>query len=60
MAKLFVRCCEENELDNIYLDDANSILVFRYTGNEEIFQYCPWCGVLLDLNLEMSAEGQEL
>ena len=50
--KWFVRCCEETQYDNIYLDEADA--VFRYTGNNEQFQYCPWCGVLLDMNLPMT------
>jgi hypothetical protein len=55
MAKLYVRCCEANKGeygDNIYFD--NKDCSFRYAVNNDVFTYCPWCGILLDLNLEMT------
>lgn len=68
MNKLFVRCCDTNKPnketgdsgDNIYLDWENlpptrgRVPVFRYMGNDEVFEYCPWCGILLDTNLDMT------
>ena len=55
MSKLYVRCCEDNNDDNIWFDEDTAC--FRYGGNDEEFVYCPWCGVLLDMNLDMT-EGK--
>jgi hypothetical protein len=55
LKKLFVRCCEETtgeNGDNIWLDEE--AYLFRYAGNDKQIYYCPWCGILLDTNLEMS------
>lgn len=57
MSKLFVRCCGDTTVeDNIWFDEDEPC--FRYAGNDEPFIYCPWCGILLDTNLEMS-EGHD-
>ncbi len=53
MATQYVRCCERTrEADYIWLDEECA--VFRYIPDTEPFEYCPFCGILLDLNLEMS------
>ena len=45
----WVRCCDiTKDENNIYLAPDNT---FRYSANDEIIQYCPWCGNLLDINL---------
>jgi hypothetical protein len=57
MPRQFVRCCSENqgeEGDNIWFDEDNPC--FRYAGDDKPFEYCPWCGVLLDWNLPMTDE----
>ena len=56
MSKQFVRCCEDtaNE-DNIYFDDDDNDFKMSGIYDAPIY-YCPWCGVLLDLNLEMTGE----
>jgi hypothetical protein len=58
MPRQFVRCCEETAEGDygnvIYLDEKAG--VFRYALDDQPFQYCPFCGVLLDMNLPMTEE----
>lgn len=61
MARDYVRCCDANkgeDGDNIYLDyDDNA---FKQSGIYDApIYYCPWCGILLDINLEMSPAWEE-
>lgn len=58
MPRQYVRCCDYNrEYDNIYFDDDPDSPCFREARGDDPFQYCPWCGILLDTNLPMT-EGQ--
>lgn len=44
----WVRCCETTKENLIYLSVDNK---FHLSDSDEIIQYCPWCGKLLDTNL---------
>jgi hypothetical protein len=51
-SKEFVRCCDITRAsDLIYIEQAS--IYFRYAGDGKEIVFCPWCGTLLDLNLEM-------
>jgi hypothetical protein len=59
MTRQFVRCCDYNKADdNIYFDEHPDSLCFRDARGDDPFEYCPWCGVLLDWNLPMT-EGKK-
>lgn len=59
MPRQYVRCCEPNRAgDNIYFDDNPDSPCYRESSSDDPFEYCPWCGVLLDWNLPTSPAGQ--
>lgn len=61
MSKQFVRCCDTTTMTNrIYIKENE--VYFRLVdlaSYNNIIEYCPWCGVLLDLNLEMTPTDSE-
>lgn len=55
MSKQFVRCCDDTrDGAYIWLDEDIPYSCFRYNADGTVIEYCPFCGILLDLNLEMS------
>ena len=60
MPRQFVRCCDYNTAnDNIYFDDDPHSPCFREARGDNPFEYCPWCGILLDTNLPMTDEKED-
>lgn len=56
MNKNFVKCCQAACENNIVYIDWQT-MEFKLVGLEKPITYCPWCRILLDLNLPMESEG---
>lgn len=49
----YVRCCEYTQkVNDIYFDEIDPC--FRLQYSDDPVEYCPTCGILLDMNLDMS------
>lgn len=53
----FVRCCSKTKQCNIiyYSEDPHG---FYNISDDERWEFCPWCGTLLDTNLDISHRSE--
>jgi len=46
----YVKCCERND-KRIYIVFEDDLFYLVGERHDTCIEYCPWCGILLDVNL---------